>query len=68
MWISSEKKCVEKSLPTKKKADAVDLAEELYIQLRNELANGKTLFTNLCRSNATVHCLQTERSRCKCAN
>ena len=44
MWISSEKKYVEKSLRTKKKTDAVDLAEELYIQLRNELANGKTLF------------------------
>ena len=42
MWISSEKKYVEKSLRTKKKTDAVDLAEELYIQLRNELANGKT--------------------------
>jgi len=44
MWISSEKKYVEKSLRTKKKTDAVDLAEELYIQLRNKLANGKTLF------------------------
>ena len=44
MWISSEKKYVEKSLHTKKKTDAVDLAEELYIKLRNELANGKTLF------------------------
>ena len=44
MWIRSEKKYVEKSLRTKKKTDAVDLAEELYIQLRNELANGKTLF------------------------
>ena len=44
MWISSEKKYVEKSLRTKKKTDDVDLAEELYIQLRNELANGKTLF------------------------
>ena len=44
MWISGEKKYVEKSLRTKKKTDAVDLAEELYIQLRNELANGKTLF------------------------
>ena len=43
MWISSEKKYVEKSLRTKEN-DAVDLAEELYIQLRNELANGKTLF------------------------
>ena len=31
MWISSEKKYVEKSLRTKKKTDAVDLAEELYI-------------------------------------
>jgi len=29
MWISSEKKYVEKSLRTKKKTDAVDLAEEL---------------------------------------
>ena len=27
MWISSEKKYVEKSLRTKKKTDAVDLAE-----------------------------------------
>jgi len=44
MWISSERKYVEKSLRTKKNTDAVDLAEELYIQLRNELANGKTLF------------------------
>ena len=44
MWISSEKKYVEKSLRTKKKTDAIDLAEELYIQHRNELANGKTLF------------------------
>lgn len=33
MWISSEKKYIE-----------VKLAEELYIKLRNELANGKTLF------------------------
>lgn len=54
MWISSEK-YVEKSLRTKKKIDAVDLAEELYIQLRNELANGKC--TYLRRSNAAVHCL-----------
>ena len=46
MWISSEKKYVEKSLRTKKKTDAVDLAEELYIKLRNELANGKTLFAS----------------------
>ena len=44
MWISSEEKYVEKSLCTRKKTYAVDLAEELYIQLRNELANGKTLF------------------------
>ena len=44
MWISSEKKYVEKSLRTKKKTDAIDLAEELYIKLRNEIANGKTLF------------------------
>jgi hypothetical protein len=44
MWIGSEKKYVEKSLRTKKKIDAVDLAEELYIQLRHELSNGKTLF------------------------
>jgi len=44
MWIRSEKKYVEKSPRTKKKIDAVDLVEELYIQLRNELANGKTLF------------------------
>jgi len=44
MWISSEKKYVEKSLRTKKKTDAVDLAEELFIKLHNELANGKTLF------------------------
>ena len=36
MWISSEKKYVEKSLRTKKKTDAVDLAEELYIHLRND--------------------------------
>ena len=41
MWISGEKKYVEKSLRTKKKTDAVDLAEELYKQLRNELANGQ---------------------------
>jgi len=44
MWISSEKKYVEKSLRTKKKTDAVDLAGELYMKLRNELANGKSLF------------------------
>jgi hypothetical protein len=44
MRISSEKKYVEKSLRTKKKTDAVELVEELYIKLRNELANGKTLF------------------------
>jgi len=44
MWISNEKKYVEKSLRTKNKTDAVDLAEELYIQLRNELANSKTFF------------------------
>jgi hypothetical protein len=44
MWISSEKKYIEKSLRTKKKTDAIELAEELYIKLRNELANGKTLF------------------------
>ena len=44
MWRSSEKKYVEKSLRTKKKTDTVDLAEELYIRLRNELAKGKTLF------------------------
>ena len=44
MWISSEKKYVEKSLRTKKKTDALNSAEESYIQLRNELAYGKTLF------------------------
>lgn len=41
MWISSEKKYVEKSLRTKKKTDAVDLEEELYIQLRNKYVNRK---------------------------
>ena len=44
MWISSKKKYVEKSLRTQKKTDAVDLAEELHTQLRNKLANGKTVF------------------------
>ncbi len=34
MWISAEKKYYEKSLRTKKKTDAIDLAEELYIKLR----------------------------------
>ncbi len=38
MWISSEKKYVEKLLRTKKKTDAIELAEELYIKLRNEMA------------------------------
>ena len=46
VWISSEKKYVEKSLCTKKKTVAKDLVEELYIQLRNELADSKTLFAN----------------------
>ncbi len=41
MWISSEKKYVEKTLRTKKKTDAVDLSEELYIQLRNKYKNRK---------------------------
>ncbi len=41
MWISSEKKYVEKSLRTKKKTDALDLAEELYIQLLNKYENRK---------------------------
>ena len=44
MRISNDKKYVEKQLRSKKKTDAVDLAEELYMQLRNELANGKILF------------------------
>ena len=47
IWISSEKNCVKKSLRTKKKTDTVDLAEELYIQLHNKLANGKTLFASI---------------------
>jgi hypothetical protein len=41
MWISSEKKYVEKSLRTKKRTDAEDLAEELCIKLHNELAYSK---------------------------
>ena len=44
MWISSAKKYLGKSLRIIKETDAVDLSEELYIQLRNEPANGKTLF------------------------
>ena len=44
MWISAEKRYYEKSLRTKKKTEAINLAEELCIKLRNELTNGKTLF------------------------
>ena len=42
--MNSQKKHVEKSLRNKKETDAVDLAEDLYIQLRNELAYGETQF------------------------
>ena len=68
MWISSEKKYVEKSLRTKKKTDAVDLAEELYIQLRNELANGKTLFASTYAEAMQQYIAYKQRSRCKCTN
>ena len=44
MWISSEKKYFEVSTRKKKQTEAIDVAEELYIKLRNELANGKSLF------------------------
>lgn len=45
MWISAEKRYVEKSLRTKRKGEAIEKAEAMYDTIIVELAKGKTLFT-----------------------
>ena len=44
MWLSVEKKLYRKSLRTKSKYDAIQLAEKLAIDLRVEVGTGKKLF------------------------
>jgi len=45
MWVSNEKRYYEKSLRTKRRAEAIDKAEEMYFDLQNELKDGKKLFS-----------------------
>ncbi len=40
MWVSNEK-----SLRTKRRAEAIDKAEEMYFDLQNELKDGRKLFS-----------------------
>jgi len=41
MWVSNEKRYYEKSLRTKRRAEAIDKAEEMYFDLQNELKDGR---------------------------
>jgi integrase len=61
MWISAEKRYVEKSLRTKRKAEAIEKAEAMYDTTIVELAKGKTLFTPKVRE--AVARYLTERQR-----
>ena len=45
MWVSNEKRYYEKSLRTKRRAEAIDKAEEMYFDLQNELKDGRKLFS-----------------------
>ncbi len=45
MWVNSEKRYYEKSLRTKRRLDAIELAEARYIDIQNEIKNGKKLFS-----------------------
>ena len=45
MWVSNEKRYYEKSLRTKRRAEAIDKAEEMYFDLKNELKDGRKLFS-----------------------
>ena len=45
MWVSNEKRYYEKSLRTKRRAEAIDKAEEIYFDLQNELKDGRKLFS-----------------------
>jgi len=45
MWVSKEKRYYEKSLRTKRRAEAIDKAEEMYFDLQNELKDGRKLFS-----------------------
>ena len=41
MWVSNEKRYYEKSLRTKRRAEAIDKAEEMYFDLQNSFARPK---------------------------
>ena len=45
MWVSNEKRYYEKSLRTKRRAEAIDKAEEIYFDSQNELKDGRKLFS-----------------------
>jgi len=45
MWVRNEKRYYEKSLRTKRRAEAIDKAEEIYFDLQNELKDGRKLFS-----------------------
>lgn len=45
MWVSNEKRYYEKSLRTKRRAEVIDKAEEMYFDLQNELKDGRKLFS-----------------------
>ena len=45
MRVSNEKFYYEKSLRTKRRAEAIDKAEEMYFDLQNELKDGRKLFS-----------------------
>ena len=45
MWVSNKKRYYEKSLRTKRRADAIDKAKGIYFDLQNELKDGRKLFS-----------------------
>ena len=60
MWVSNEKCYYEKSLRTKRRAEAIDKAEEMYFDLQNELKDGKKLFS-VSIADAVLSIWNTER-------
>ena len=44
VWVSNERHYYEKSLRAKRRAEAIDKAEEMYFDLQNELKDGRKLF------------------------
>ncbi|MGC6412381.1 MAG: hypothetical protein ACON4F_06075 [Candidatus Puniceispirillaceae bacterium] len=45
MWISNEKRYYQKTLLTKYRAEAVEVAKEMYFDSQNELKDDRKLFS-----------------------